>query len=150
MEILWRTGILAAIAVTAICLAITGKMLGVLPFTAAAEPDIVARPASAALSDTTGTISPPETPLPSEEKASIPDPKKDQARLEREDVAIRDFADQPTSPDPAAPKPDLKYLPYYVYSELPPEKKPADILLDSLKGVPMGTPIEECGNRSVR
>jgi hypothetical protein len=31
----------------------------------------------------------------------------------------------------------------YVYSEVPPNKKPADIVLDSLKDIPIGTPIEE-------
>ena len=41
------------------------------------------------------------------------------------------------------PKPDLSYLTYYAYSELPPETKPADTVLDSLKRIPPGTPIEE-------
>ena len=31
----------------------------------------------------------------------------------------------------------------YVYSEVPPDKKPADIVLNSLKDIPIGTPIEE-------
>jgi hypothetical protein len=31
----------------------------------------------------------------------------------------------------------------YVYSEVPPAKKPTDIVLDSLKDIPTGTPIEE-------
>jgi hypothetical protein len=35
------------------------------------------------------------------------------------------------------------YLAYYAYSEVPPDKKLADIALDSLKDVPIGTPIEE-------
>jgi hypothetical protein len=35
------------------------------------------------------------------------------------------------------------YLADYAYSEVPPDKKPADIVLDSLKDVPIGTPIEE-------
>jgi hypothetical protein len=35
------------------------------------------------------------------------------------------------------------YLADYVYSEVPPNKKPADTVLESLKGVPIGTPIEE-------
>jgi hypothetical protein len=35
------------------------------------------------------------------------------------------------------------YLAYYVYSEVPPDRKPADIALDSLKNIPVGTPIEE-------
>ena len=38
---------------------------------------------------------------------------------------------------------DFRYLIYYVWSELPPAKKPADIVLSSLKDIPVGTPIEE-------
>jgi hypothetical protein len=38
---------------------------------------------------------------------------------------------------------DFRYLIYYVWSELPPPEKPADIVLSSLKDIPAGTPIEE-------
>ena len=48
----------------------------------------------------------------------------------------------PLSSD-AAPTQNLTYVSLYVYSELPPEKRPADIVLNSLKNVPQGTPIEE-------
>ena len=40
-------------------------------------------------------------------------------------------------------KQNLSYLAYYAYSELPPETKPADTVLNSLKGIPPGTPVEE-------
>jgi hypothetical protein len=35
------------------------------------------------------------------------------------------------------------YLAYYTYSEVPPDKRLADIALDSLKDIPVGTPLEE-------
>jgi hypothetical protein len=35
------------------------------------------------------------------------------------------------------------YLADYAYSEVPPDEKPADIALDSLKDIPIGTPTEE-------
>ena len=38
---------------------------------------------------------------------------------------------------------DFRYLIYYVWSELPPAEKPADIVLRSLKATPVGTPVEE-------
>jgi hypothetical protein len=38
---------------------------------------------------------------------------------------------------------DFRYLIYYVWSELPPAEKPADIVLSSLKDTPVGTPVEE-------
>src|SRR6201982_3542147 len=37
----------------------------------------------------------------------------------------------------------VSYLADYAYSEVPPDRKPADILRDSLKDVPVGTPVEE-------
>src|SRR3974377_1591978 len=37
----------------------------------------------------------------------------------------------------------ILYLTDYVYSEVPPDGKPADTIRDSLKDVPVGTPIEE-------
>ena len=38
---------------------------------------------------------------------------------------------------------DFRYLIYYVWSELPPAQKPAEIVLRSLKDIPVGTPTEE-------
>jgi hypothetical protein len=40
-------------------------------------------------------------------------------------------------------KKDLSYLAYYAYSELPPEPKPADTVLNALKDIHPGTPVEE-------
>src|SRR5215469_5162614 len=37
----------------------------------------------------------------------------------------------------------ILYLTDYVYSEDPPDGKPADTVRDSLKDVPVGTPVEE-------
>ena len=37
----------------------------------------------------------------------------------------------------------LLYLSDYVYSEIPPDTKPADTIRDSLKDVPVGSPVEE-------
>ena len=44
---------------------------------------------------------------------------------------------------PNEPKKNLSWLAYYAYSELPPEPKPADTVLDALKDIPPGTPVEE-------
>src|SRR6516225_3777833 len=44
---------------------------------------------------------------------------------------------------PLRGQPDLSYLALYPYAELPPERKPADVVLDSLGDVPIGTPLEE-------
>jgi hypothetical protein len=45
--------------------------------------------------------------------------------------------------DEPAEKPDLSLLADYVYSEVPPDEKPADTILNSMKDIPEGTPAEE-------
>jgi hypothetical protein len=53
----------------------------------------------------------------------------------------RDASDEASNPAPVTQ--DFRYLTYYVWSELPPTEKPADIVLSSLKDTPVGTPVEE-------
>jgi hypothetical protein len=38
---------------------------------------------------------------------------------------------------------DLRYLQYYIYSEVPPPQKPAVTALNALSSIPEGTPVEE-------
>ena len=52
-----------------------------------------------------------------------------------------DASDNASNPLPVTQ--DFRYLIYYVWSELPPPEKPADIVLSSLKDTPVGTPVEE-------
>ena len=47
------------------------------------------------------------------------------------------------APNPASVTKDFRYLIYYVWNELPPAEKPAEIVLRSLKDTPVGTPVEE-------
>ena len=53
----------------------------------------------------------------------------------------RDASDDAANPAPVTQ--DFRYLIYYVWSELPPAEKPADVVLNSLKDIPVGTPVEE-------
>jgi len=56
---------------------------------------------------------------------------------------------RPTDRDLNPPKWDqISYLADYVYSEVPPDRKPADTVLDALKDIPIGTPVEEIGRVS--
>jgi len=59
--------------------------------------------------------------------------------------AARDASDDASkdASRPAPVKQDFQYLIYYVWSELPPVEKPAQIVLSSLKDTPVGTPVEE-------
>jgi len=45
--------------------------------------------------------------------------------------------------DPTPRKQDFSLLAYYVFSEIPPDEKPADTVLKTMKDVPVGTPVEE-------
>jgi hypothetical protein len=63
------------------------------------------------------------------------------ATLEAEGDTVSDV---PASHDLNSLKQDHpSYLADYAYSEVPPDKKPADIVLNSLKEIPIGTPTEE-------
>ena len=65
----------------------------------------------------------------------------DTKAIEAEENTVSDV---PASHDLNSLKQDHpSYLADYAYSEIPPDKKPADIVLDSLKDIPNGTPIEE-------
>jgi len=101
-------------------------------------------------------------PQPLDQKPDLPPIDKDQARLPDGDASPAVLPPDPlpaaqeqVPPEPAAgtranefsesnpTRQNLSYLAYYAYSELPPEPKPADTVLNSLKSVPPGTPVEE-------
>jgi hypothetical protein len=92
----------------------------------------------------------PEQPLGYKDQARLQDidtpsagSKGDRLPIVRREARLEDAA-SPTEPsEPNEKKQDLSYLAYYAYSELPPETKPADIVLNALKGIPPGTPVEE-------
>jgi hypothetical protein len=70
--------------------------------------------------------------------ATVSIPEKDQGRPEPDYSSGSD-----DSPAAASAKQNLSYLAYYAYSEVMPDQKPADTVLDSLKDTPVGTPVEE-------
>jgi hypothetical protein len=55
----------------------------------------------------------------------------------------RYFAPRDTLPSLAARRQISDLVHFYVYSEVPPDVKPADIALTALEDVPIGTPVEE-------
>ena len=50
---------------------------------------------------------------------------------------------QDYSADATPPKRNFLYFAYYAFSEIPPDEKPADTVLETMKGLPVGTPVEE-------
>jgi len=117
----------------------------------------------------TESVGPSEQSEPNqpEQKPELPVTDKDDARLDQgrpQDVASAPAALEPDQLPNAqkearledatgtitiehserdVTKQNLSYLAYYAYSEVPPETKPADTVLDSLKGAPRGTPVDE-------
>jgi hypothetical protein len=57
--------------------------------------------------------------------------------------AITGDSIQDPSLDPTPRKQNFSLLAYYVFSEIPPDEKPADTVLKTMKDLPIGTPIEE-------
>src|ERR1700730_7798384 len=88
---------------------------------ASAEVATAAEPVTGTATDTTAASDKPESIV----VAALPDPS------------------QMLPETPAPVTQDFRYLIYYVWSELPPAEKPADIVLRSLKDTPVGTPVEE-------
>ena len=74
-----------------------------------------------------------------------PDSKSDRRPIAQDQARLEDAAR--TAPversESTRASQNLSYLAYYAYSELPPETKPADTVLDALKGYSPGTPVEE-------
>jgi hypothetical protein len=119
------------------------QMLGAAPPAGALDQSVELSPAS--VTAITGSLTARES-VPDDTPAM----EKDQARVEPDDVSPAsdvpaiDYADQgPDYPYAILPsKRNLAYLGFYVYSEVPIEK-PADIVLNEIKDIPVGTPVEE-------
>jgi len=118
----------------------------VTPLLSAAVPEASAATATARVAEPGSVTSAVSGPLMAQ--AEIADysigPKL--ASLGYQDVAqpspaTRDAPSDVSNPAPATQ--DFRYLIYYVWSELPPAEKPAQIVLNSLKDIPVGTPVEE-------
>ena len=91
-------------------------------------------------------VLPPQSPPVQMATASTPDPVLNDAKEATSSIEVLDeclVADTCNASNPAPVTQDFRYLIYYVWSELPPAEKPADIVLRSLKDTPVGTPVEE-------
>jgi hypothetical protein len=84
--------------------------------------------------------------------------EKDQARLDaafdalvEQQATTAALAERPErtdsipdpSIDPTPRRQNFSLLAYYVFSEIPPDEKPADTILKTMKDLPVGTPVEE-------
>jgi hypothetical protein len=157
MRALQFTCLMVAFTIPAAYQIITGKTPGAAPPEVAAKVEV-----SPALSSSfvTSALPVPHGPLllPKEETGSST-LEKEQARLEAafdalveqqattdalvERPARTDDSIQDHSLDPTPRKQNFSLLAYYVFSEIPPDEKPADTVLKTMKDLPNGTPVEE-------
>ena len=76
-------------------------------------------------------------PLPvSDEQAAV-------APAQEEPATLADDFSSDYSVHPMPSKEELLYLADYAYAEVPPDKNPADTVLDSLQNISLGTSVEE-------
>jgi hypothetical protein len=136
MKILQVSGV--AVAITVVCLTIIGKDLKAAPPRPEANAVVPDEKAEA--------IAPERQPeggfsfRGKEQEEPEVDFSSREMKLEEGE---KSFSARDYLPDATPVKSDLSYVFYYPYAELPPEKKPADIVLDSLSDVSIGTPLEE-------
>ena len=85
-----------------------------------------------------------ESLLSNDQKADFDaqEQKADVDSQERHEAKLEDSLQEYPS-DSTLRKQDFSYLAYYAYAEVLPDKKPADTVLEALKGIPVGAPVEE-------
>ncbi len=105
-------------------------------------PPVAARKADAGTVPTSAIVSIPVSGPESRHEPLTDAQKTEQAKLEDDASSARDLAS-----DSAPAK--RTYLAYYVYAEHPPDRKPAELALDALKDVPVGTPLQEIKRAAV-
>jgi hypothetical protein len=79
------------------------------------------------------------TPAPTQQT------KTETAQNEQADIPHHnaDVASTEAPPGPVSPQQNFIYLTYYAYSEVPPEKKPVETILESMQDILVGVPLEE-------
>jgi hypothetical protein len=127
-----------AFAASPLCVTVVAKM-PTDQSNLAAEVGVTEQPPSFfILSATPATFSQRFSALLQEKQSVVDNVNEKEATLEQEDFPFRDHSASATSP-----KPHSLSLGFDPYAELPLDKKPADIVLDSLRNIPIGTPVEE-------
>ena len=128
----------AAFAASPLCVTVVAK-IPTDQSNLAAEEGVTEQPSSFfRLSATPATFAQRFSVLLQEEDSVVDNVNEKEARLEQEDFPFRDHSAGATSA-----KLHSSYLGFSPDAELPPDKKPADIVLDSLRDIPVGTPVEE-------
>jgi len=140
MKNLQITRIIVAIAVGAITFAAMYR--NTIRETSSAPPNTVT--AADVSEQLPSSVAPSAIPgVPYERGPSLLPSQKPEVDPQEQEQGELESPLQDSSSDPTPPKQDFSYLAYYAYAEVLPDKKPADTVLESLKGIPVGTPVEE-------
>jgi hypothetical protein len=136
---LWQlTCFAAAFAASPVCMTVVAKIPTNQSNLAAEEAVTEQPPSFLILSATPATFSQRFSALLQEEESVVDNANEKETGLEQDDFELRDHSAAATSPELHS-----SHLDFDPYAELPPGKKPADIVLDSLRNIPVGTPVEE-------
>ena len=128
----------AAFAASPLCVTVVAKIPTDQSNLAADEGVTEQPPSFFILSAAPATFSQRFSMLLQEEEPVVDNANEKEAGLEQEDFLFRDHSAGATSP-----KLYSSYSGFDPHAELPLDKKPADIVLDSLRNIPVGTPVEE-------
>jgi hypothetical protein len=135
----WQLTCLAAVfAASPLCVTVVAK-ISTDQSNLAAEEGVTEQPSSFfRISATPATFAQRFSVLLQEEDSSVDLTKEKEARLGQEDFPFRDHSAGATPANLHS-----SYLAFSPDAELPLDKRPADIVLESLRNIPVGTPVEE-------
>jgi hypothetical protein len=143
--------LVVAFSIAAACQIISGRTMSAASPEDAAEVEVASALAS---NFVTSALPVPHGPLLFPKEDTSPSIlENEQARLEAAFDALgrqvrTEDSVQDHSADAVPSKRNFLYLAYYAFSEIPPDEKPADTILETMKGLPMGTPVEEIRHAS--
>jgi hypothetical protein len=135
----WQLTCLAAVfAASPLCVTIVAR-ISTDQSNLAAKESVTEQPSSFfRISATPATFAQRFALLLQEGEPAVDRAKDKEARFEREDFPFRDHSAGATPANLHS-----SYLSFSPDAELPLDKKPADIVLESLRDIPVGTPVEE-------
>jgi hypothetical protein len=135
----WQLTCLAAVfAASPLCVTIVAR-ISTDQSNLAAKESVTEQPSSFfRISATAATFAQRFALLLQEGEPAVDRAKDKEARFEREDFPFRDHSAGATPANLHS-----SYLSFSPDAELPLDKKPADIVLESLRDIPVGTPVEE-------
>jgi Transglycosylase SLT domain len=136
----WQlTCLAAAFAASPLCVAVVAKMPAEQPDLAAEQGFAEEAQSFSMLATMPATFSQRFSVLLRGKESVVDKAGEKLAKSEQKDFSFRDHVDDATSPDPHSS--DLGLDPYD--AEMPVDKKPAEVVLNSLRDIPVGTPVEE-------